>query len=59
MERPHVISLIRPENLASIRVAERLGERLVGTIELLGSPALMYRITRDEWKALKGGDQCA
>lgn len=50
MERPYIISLIRPENLASIRVAERLGERLVGTIELLGSPALMYRITREEWE---------
>ena len=50
MQRPHVISLIRPENLASIRVAERLGERLVGPIELLGSTALMYRLTREEWE---------
>jgi RimJ/RimL family protein N-acetyltransferase len=48
MQRPHVISLIRPENLPSIRVAERLGERLVGTLELV-APALMYRITREEW----------
>ncbi|HTK78554.1 MAG TPA: GNAT family N-acetyltransferase [Gemmataceae bacterium] len=50
MQRSHVISLIRPDNAASIRVAERLGERLVETIELLGTPALMYRLNRDEWK---------
>src|SRR5437762_8855159 len=40
MERPQVISLIRLENVASIRVAERLGERLVGEIELLGNTTL-------------------
>jgi RimJ/RimL family protein N-acetyltransferase len=51
MGRPQVISLIRPENAASIRVAQRLGERLVGTTEVLGQPALLYRITREEWQA--------
>jgi len=47
LDRPHVISLIRPENAASIRVAERLGEHRVGASEVLGKPALVYRITRD------------
>jgi RimJ/RimL family protein N-acetyltransferase len=49
--RTHVISLIRPENAASIRVAQRLGERLLGPTELMGQPALVYRITREEWEA--------
>lgn len=56
MGRPHVISLIHPDNAASVRVAERVGERPAGTVELLGKPALMYRITRNEWK---GGVGCA
>ncbi len=40
----HVISLIRPENAASIRVAERLGERLEGRTELMGNEVLVYGI---------------
>jgi RimJ/RimL family protein N-acetyltransferase len=44
--RDHVISLIRPENHPSIRVAERLGERLEGEVELFGSRALVYGIHR-------------
>jgi len=48
LDRPHVISLIRPGNFASIRVAERLGERRLDTTEVMGKPALLYRITRDE-----------
>ena len=51
LEHPHVISLIHPENAASIRVAQRLGERLSGSTELMGKPALIYRITREEWEA--------
>lgn len=42
--RDHVISLIRPENARSIRVAEKLGERFAGEIELLGGRALVYEI---------------
>ncbi len=49
--REHVISLIRPDNLPSIRVAERLGERLEGSTELLGSEALVYGISRQDWLA--------
>src|SRR5205823_5803205 len=51
MGRPHVMSLIHPENAASIRVAQRVGERPAGTVELFGKPALQYRITREEWAA--------
>jgi RimJ/RimL family protein N-acetyltransferase len=50
MGQPHVISLIHPKNAASIRVAERVGERLQGPTEVMGKPALVYRITREEWR---------
>ncbi len=39
-----VISMIRPENAASIRVAERLGERYERSIEFKGSSASIYGI---------------
>jgi RimJ/RimL family protein N-acetyltransferase len=44
--RDHFVSLIRPANQRSIRVAEKLGERLAGETELLGSPCLIYRLDR-------------
>jgi RimJ/RimL family protein N-acetyltransferase len=46
MGRDHVISVIRPGNEASIKVAERLGETLEGECEVLGFPALIYGIHR-------------
>lgn len=48
----HVISLIHPDNLASIRVAERLGERLEGKTTVMGSEVLVYGIHREEWEAV-------
>lgn len=41
--RNRVISLIRPENKASIRVAERLGAVAEGEVEFFGAPTLVYR----------------
>lgn len=46
LRRDVVISLIRPANAPSIRVAERLGMRDTGEIELLGSKALRYEARR-------------
>ena len=46
LDRAHVISLIRPDNRASVRVAERLGERLEGRVQLFGGDALVYGISR-------------
>jgi RimJ/RimL family protein N-acetyltransferase len=46
LDRNHVISLIHPDNKASIRVAERLGEELEGNTELLGHDILIYGIDR-------------
>jgi RimJ/RimL family protein N-acetyltransferase len=49
MQEPEVISLIYPDNAASIRVALRLGEQLAGRLELMGRTALVYHITRAQW----------
>jgi RimJ/RimL family protein N-acetyltransferase len=46
LDRDRVISLIRPGNERSMRVAEKLGERLSGEVDLLGSKALVYAIER-------------
>ena len=42
--RDRVVSLIRPDNARSIRVAEKLGERPAGEVELLGGKALVYEV---------------
>lgn len=47
----HVISLIYPENTPSIRVAQRLGERLEGTMVLYGSEVCVYGIPASRWEA--------
>ena len=46
MHRDHVISVIDPENIASIRVAERIGETLEGETEANGYRLLKYGISR-------------
>ena len=42
----HVISLIRPANIASIRVAQKLGERKERSVELFGEETLVYGLGR-------------
>jgi RimJ/RimL family protein N-acetyltransferase len=37
-----VVSLVRPENTASARVAERLGAAVERTVEVFGGPTLVY-----------------
>lgn len=44
--KERLISLIRPDNHRSIRVAEKLGEKHTGDVELLGSVARIYEIAR-------------
>jgi len=46
-----VVSLIDPNNSASIRVAERLGERPEGEWEVFGIKVVIYGIDREEWRA--------
>lgn len=50
MNRDHVISLIAPENTNSIKVAERLGEKVEGETELLGRNVTIYGIDRNAWE---------
>jgi RimJ/RimL family protein N-acetyltransferase len=45
-----LISLIDPDNAASLAVATRLGERLKGEHDLWGNRVLVYAIGRDEWE---------
>ncbi|HEY8205571.1 MAG TPA: GNAT family N-acetyltransferase, partial [Pyrinomonadaceae bacterium] len=49
MNRDHVISLIAPDNLASIRVAERLGERVEGETTVMDREVLICGIDREQW----------
>jgi RimJ/RimL family protein N-acetyltransferase len=44
MKRDHVISVIHPDNKPSIRVAERLGEKLEGETEVGDMHMLIYGI---------------
>jgi RimJ/RimL family protein N-acetyltransferase len=46
-----MISVIEPPNTASIRVAEKLGERFCERIQLQGKQVLVYGIERVEWEA--------
>jgi RimJ/RimL family protein N-acetyltransferase len=45
-QRDHVISLIHPKNLPSIRVAERIGERLEGRLDHFGRVMFRYGLDR-------------
>jgi RimJ/RimL family protein N-acetyltransferase len=47
------VSLIDPANARSIRLAERLGERLERTIELRGHQVNLYAVTAAEWRAAR------
>jgi RimJ/RimL family protein N-acetyltransferase len=51
LKRDRVISMIDPENRASIRVAERIGERLLSRSSLLGREMLCYGLDRETYLA--------
>jgi RimJ/RimL family protein N-acetyltransferase len=50
LAKDHVISLIHPENRASIRVAERIGERLERRIDHGGREMLCYGLDREVYR---------
>jgi RimJ/RimL family protein N-acetyltransferase len=50
LDRQQVASVMRPQNLASIRLAERLGMSPSGAIDFDGLPALLYVASRAAWK---------
>jgi hypothetical protein len=45
--RDEVTSIIRPANVASIRVATALGARAAETVDFFGAPATIYRHPRE------------
>lgn len=47
--RDQITSLIDPNNIASIRVAEHLGETYARDVDLFGRTVRQYRLTREEW----------
>jgi RimJ/RimL family protein N-acetyltransferase len=53
LKKSRIISLIHPENHASIRVAERLGQRLEGRIQHIGREMLCYGIDRKAYGSLQ------
>jgi RimJ/RimL family protein N-acetyltransferase len=56
LQKNHVISLVRPDNHASIRLVERLGERLEGRTVVAGTDYLVYGIERERWGPHLGPD---
>lgn len=53
LQQSHVISLIQPNNAASRRVAEKLGEKLEGETKVLGSETVIYGISREKWEKIR------
>ncbi len=53
MKRTRVISLVHPDNVASRRVAERIGECLAGTAEIPGVDEAIdvWAISAEQWAA--------
>ena len=50
LKKDLVISLVHPENRASIRLVERLGERVLRRIEHFGREMLCYGIDRESYR---------
>ena len=51
LQPERLISVIEPPNTASIRVAEKLGERFDRKMELSGKQVCIYDIDRSRWEA--------
>jgi RimJ/RimL family protein N-acetyltransferase len=49
LDQARLISLIAPANVASAKVAERLGEKVEGKTEIFGKEVLIYGIGREQW----------
>ncbi|AFY42803.1 GNAT family N-acetyltransferase [Nostoc sp. PCC 7107] len=52
LQRSQIISLIHPQNVASVRVAQKLGEKLQGTTEIFGTEVLVYGLSREDWQKM-------
>jgi RimJ/RimL family protein N-acetyltransferase len=49
LKRPKLISLIHPQNKASIRVAEKIGETLETQETFKGVPVKIYKLDQQSW----------
>ncbi|WP_414528021.1 GNAT family N-acetyltransferase [Nodularia chucula] len=49
LKQSHLISLIFPENIASIGVAQKLGQKLQGKAVILGNEVVVYEMRREDW----------
>lgn len=52
MQQSRVMSLISPENSASRRVAQKLGEKPEGTTKILAGEVVIYGIRREDWQLM-------
>jgi len=52
LQRSHIISLIHPQNTASVRVAKKLGEKLQETTEIFKTEVLVYGLSREDWEKM-------
>lgn len=55
----NVVSLIRSQNTSSIRVAEKIGERLRDCIEFYGGDVLVCGLSRKRWLESGGRALCS
>jgi RimJ/RimL family protein N-acetyltransferase len=52
VDAEQVISIIHPDNAASIRVAEKLGETFDSSMKLHGQERVVYGLPRSKWRSL-------
>lgn len=53
LDRDHVISLIHPENEASLAVAQRLGEKYERDTEILNQQVGVFGIHKEDWSSAR------
>lgn len=52
LKQSHLVSLIIPENIASIGVAQKLGQKLQGKTVILGNEVVVYGMRREDWRTI-------
>jgi RimJ/RimL family protein N-acetyltransferase len=55
LEVDHLISLVRPENTGSNRVAQKIGMHVDRVVKHAGMPHFVYRIDRASWEGSAAG----
>jgi [ribosomal protein S5]-alanine N-acetyltransferase len=55
LELDRIVAAVKPDNVASIRVLDKLGMSFDRSDTFYGCPCLFYAISRDQWNASKIG----